>query len=221
MPRGTPIGINVGERFATNSGIAKVVKVVSPRVAKAKTGSARKRYKIKFVATGYKILTTGESLRKGYVVDPFYRSVQGIGFFGEGSHKRSDGRKSTKLYNLWSGMLSRCYDTTNKYYQHVTVHPRWHCYQNFCDDITSMPNWNRKGYELDKDILQQGSNIYGPDTCCFIPRDLNRAVIHVADFETWKRRRADEISNLLDDYQTEISPEAATGIRRIVKSLRG
>ena len=34
-------------------------------------------------------------------------------------------------------------------------------------------NGYKEGYSLDKDILVKGNKIYSPETCCFVPQDVN------------------------------------------------
>lgn len=33
-----------------------------------------------------------------------------------------------------------------------------------------------KGYALDKDILIKGNKVYSPETCCFVPYEINTLV---------------------------------------------
>lgn len=82
-------------------------------------------------------------------------------------------------------MMGRCY--SEKFheqfpsYKDVTVCERWHCFQNFCEDIKNLhgyDNWiNNSGYELDKDTLCEKMNIkpkiYSPETCMFISKNNN------------------------------------------------
>ena len=83
--------------------------------------------------------------------------------------------EGTVVYSIWSGMLRRCYSDIElrkkPSYIGVTVCDEWHSLSNFkkwFDD-----NYV-EGYQLDKDILANGtSKVYSPDTCCFIPAQLN------------------------------------------------
>jgi hypothetical protein len=34
-----------------------------------------------------------------------------------------------------------------------------------------------EGWHLDKDILVKGSKLYSPETCCFVPEEINSALI--------------------------------------------
>ena len=75
-------------------------------------------------------------------------------------------------------MFFRCYDTKNikRYptYQDVSVCEEWHNYQNFAKWFEE--NYNpevMEGWHLDKDIIVKGNKIYSPETCCFVPSDIN------------------------------------------------
>lgn len=79
-------------------------------------------------------------------------------------------------------MLKRCYDKNWKQkhptYKDCTVCDEWHNFQNFAQ-------WYEENYyeipgeimQLDKDILIKGNKVYSPDTCCFVPGDINSLFI--------------------------------------------
>jgi hypothetical protein len=101
-------------------------------------------------------------------------SVYGIGYIGIGTYKRHIGTKGTKEYKTWQGMLERCYSDKlqAKYptYQGCSVDKRWHNFQVFAKWFE---NNYVGGWELDKDILIKGNKIYSPETCCFVPHEVN------------------------------------------------
>jgi hypothetical protein len=82
--------------------------------------------------------------------------------------------KKPKLIQAWQGMLERCYcskrGTRTPTYAGCTVDPRWH-------RLSGFKTWfdlnYREGYHLDKDVLEFGNKIYGPDTCAFVPHYVN------------------------------------------------
>lgn len=89
-----------------------------------------------------------------------------------------DGKKVTKKsYSVWRGMLDRCYDEKfqDQYpsYKGCFVCNEWLFYSNF--EIWYNKNIPDKvnRWELDKDILIQGNKEYSPDTCCFVPQEIN------------------------------------------------
>lgn len=102
------------------------------------------------------------------------------GIKGEEVCKIVDGvRWDSKEYKLWESMLARVLkssDSKNPSYQKITVCGDWYYYsrfkswatENMPDDMTNM--------SLDKDLRGMGRGIYSPETCMFIPKDLNSAI---------------------------------------------
>jgi hypothetical protein len=91
--------------------------------------------------------------------------------------------KQTREYRLWCSMINRVYNKKqlrkHPAYRRCKVCERWLAFANFLEDLTNIPNYdiwlNREDYDLDKDMLQQGKQfkVYSPETCVFIPRNLN------------------------------------------------
>lgn len=129
-------------------------------------------------SNGYIVTTTYELFNNGKVRNVYDPSVFGVGYLGEGEYKTSINKITTLQYIKWTGMLMRCYN--NKYqlknptYVGCSVIDKWHNFQNFA-------KWFDENYyeiegqrmELDKDILVKGNKIYSPDTCVFVPNDIN------------------------------------------------
>lgn len=129
---------------------------------------------------GHEFVSQGGNLERGTLKNPYHKSVVGIGFVGVGRFKPSVNNKMTEEYDRWGSMLKRCYCPINlrRYpsYAGCTVDPRWHNFQAFSEWLTSQPNWQMDGYELDKDALIQGNKIYGPDYCALVPKKINIAL---------------------------------------------
>ena len=122
------------------------------------------------------------SIIKGNVKNPYHPSVFGIGYLGEGRHLSKKDKKIAKSYNTWSSMLERGYDTSfnkkNPSYVNCLVNEEWHNFQNFGDWFEQ--NWKPymdRSWELDKDILIKNNKIYSPETCCFVPKEINNLFI--------------------------------------------
>jgi len=71
-------------------------------------------------------------------------------------------------------MLKRCYCKdnliTNPTYKDCTVCDEWHLFSNFKSWMETQ-DWENK--ELDKDLLVYKNKAYSPETCCFVPREIN------------------------------------------------
>ena len=89
-----------------------------------------------------------------------------------------------RIYNLWFGMLRRCYDTNQherkrgKSYLGVTVCDRWLYLKNFVEDIQKLDGYFdwicSEDMSLDKDINSIGiTKLYSPQTCCFVTQKEN------------------------------------------------
>jgi hypothetical protein len=78
------------------------------------------------------------------------------------------------FYRKWSHMLQRCYSVNchkkQPTYVGCSVCPEWRYFSKFRIWM-ELQNW--KGMELDKDLLVKGNKVYGPDTCCFLPKTIN------------------------------------------------
>lgn len=138
------------------------------------------RVRVKFNdAHGYEYIVYVNDLLRGHLRNPYSISAYGYGYFGDGPYLSSINGTATPEYTVWYSMLERCYNparrTTNAAYVNSTVCPEWHNFQNFahwyCDT-----GYYAIGYELDKDLLYPGNNLYSPDTCCMIPSKINTII---------------------------------------------
>lgn len=79
---------------------------------------------------------------------------------------------------VWIDMIRRCYtkDMQDKFpsYKGCTVCEEWKLFSAFKKWFN---NHYIEGWQLDKDILVKGNKIYSPQTCCFVPNDINTVLI--------------------------------------------
>ena len=91
------------------------------------------------------------------------------------------GESKTKPYVLWREMLRRCYVDSIKErtpnYKECTVDVQFHKYSYFQDWCNKQIGFNNEGWQLDKDILVKGNKLYSPETCCFVPKEINCLII--------------------------------------------
>ncbi len=149
---------------------------------------------IRFENTGTITKVGYQWVRAGSCIDPYARTVAGIGFIGEGPYratiKDENGKRArSPAYTLWANMIQRCYvDPANgkhPTYKTCIVHEDWHNFQTFCNDIKQLDGYGMwvsyhagmgtEKIELDKDILCRDAKakIYGPNTCQFVTKTDN------------------------------------------------
>ena len=158
----------VGTSYKTNSsGICEIVDYVTS-----------KEIYVKFLDYGNVVKCDLSNLRNGNVLNPLHPTFKGVGFLGLGDYKFTD----FGLGSLWRSMLLRCnlstYDNRYSTYNDVTVCKEWYDFQNlakWCVDQKGFNCVDTKGrkFQLDKDLLIEGSKIYSPETCCFVPNEIN------------------------------------------------
>lgn len=118
------------------------------------------------------------NLKKGAFENPWHPTIAGVGYFGFGEYKKASTKVDRNAYRRWTNMIKRCYDERElkkrPSYEKVTVCEEWHNFQNFA-------KWYEDNYyevedeqmDLDKDILLKGNTVYSPETCCFVPHNIN------------------------------------------------
>lgn len=116
----------------------------------------------------------------GGIKNRYKPSVHGVGFLGIGEKSTRKDGKPTRAYEVWGGMLSRCYSEVehkrHPTYKDCTVADEWHNYQNFAEWYEGS-DYGSMGYDVDKDILVTGNRVYSPETCCLIPPEINTAFV--------------------------------------------
>lgn len=99
--------------------------------------------------------------------------VYGIGI-NDADFIVNEGGKQVTSYHVWADILYRCHTAKG----HLDCPAYTDCY--ICEEwkrYSSFKKWFDEnyveGYQLDKDILVKGNRVYSPDTCCFVPNDIN------------------------------------------------
>lgn len=158
----------VGEKWVTNEGYD--VLITEYFNARNCTIQFKSGFILKTVDYG--------NIKKGTIRNPYHPSVYGVGYIGEGIYLSKVGGKVTKIYHTWNSMLGRCYSSKcqekQPTYIGCSVDERWHNFQVFAEWFE---NNYKEGFELDKDILIRDNKVYSPETCCFIPKEINTLLL--------------------------------------------
>lgn len=137
--------------------------------------------KVKWLdSSGYEMLTQSARLKTGKLKSPFTPTVMGVGYLGVGDYKVKKEGVLTKEYMLWNSILNRCYNpkvlAVRSTYTDKRVCESWHNFQTFADWAVSQNGFGTVGWHLDKDLLLKGNKVYSPETCCFVPSEVNAAL---------------------------------------------
>lgn len=107
-------------------------------------------------------------------------------------------------YTVWRAMTQRTkpnYWLSHKHYTGTTcseLFSNWDSYKGWYDNQFSSGFTDDEGkpFELDKDLLSDGSRHYSEHTCCFLPRAINIGL----------RNKSDKLVELLEQYKDRIEP---------------
>jgi len=80
------------------------------------------------------------------------------------------------IYRAWKSMLTRCFGGRADY-SDCDICTDWLTFSNFYNWAVKRENGFKESYQLDKDILVKGNKVYSPDTCCFVPREINDMLV--------------------------------------------
>lgn len=92
--------------------------------------------------------------------------------------KRCHQRDVHRGFSYWHDMIRRTSAVDrvkNSSYANTTVCDEWSDFESFSEWFVGQPKL--PGWVLDKDLLSSGGKIYSPETCCFIPREINQMLV--------------------------------------------
>ena len=160
--------------------VGKVCKSLNSGNFKVLKYNDAKNVEIQFLKTGFETVATLGNIRKGLIKDPYSPSVYGVGIVGTKYLSAVNG-VLTKEYELWSGMLKRCYSDFSKKKQPTyigcVVSNKFKSYEYFYEWCHNQIGFGIDGWQLDKDLLIKGNKVYSESTCVFIPREINQTLV--------------------------------------------
>jgi len=139
---------------------------------------------VRFVKTGFETKTTKQQIINGKVRDRFLPSVYGVGIIGNEVTKING--KHTMEYDIWGNMLERCYnsDFHERHPTYISCEASdgfkiFKCFKEWCQNQIGFNCFSDESnpFVLDKDILIKGNKVYSPETCCFVPPEINSLLV--------------------------------------------
>lgn len=161
----------IGTVLKNTKGLEYVILDYVKVPAKHKCGHVRMG-KVKFLISGYEKLCELKEIKSGAIKDLLHKGIANVGYIGVGVYTSKG--DNVKCYQTWSDMIKRCYSQkdkeTERHYRDVIVCDEWHNYQNFAEWFY---NHYTDGFVLDKDLSNLNKRCYSPETCTFVPVEVN------------------------------------------------
>ena len=118
----------------------------------------------------------------------------------------SSDRRAYHFYDAWRQTLNRCYVSDNKNYTDVAVCDAWLVLSNFKEWYDQQ--YYVEGWHLDKDILVPKNRIYSPETCRFVPKEVNSLL---TGYNKSKRSEAIGVDFLKSKYRARVTTYKESG----------
>jgi len=131
--------------------------------------------------------STDKNIKNGSVRSKNIPMVCGIGYVGYGNYVTKIKGCRTPAYEVWRGIIRRCYDTTCDSYpkwggSSIDVAVEWHNFQNFAlwfyTERSKLPEDIPTKYSVDKDL--KGGKCYSEENCTLLPYKLNSFIQNCA-----------------------------------------
>lgn len=119
------------------------------------------KVRIRFSRTGYECYSSYNHIQNKEVKDYFHRGKYGA--------CKGCSHTDREAYKTWSNMIYRC--NNSKGYSSASICDEWLDFSVFLSWYDAQ--YKESHWHLDKDILSNGQGIYSPQTCCFLPPQIN------------------------------------------------
>lgn len=130
-------------------------------------------------------------------------------------------------HKTWYQMMTRCYKNGGiKSYKDVTVCDKWHNYMDFRTwYLQNCDLDNPQNFALDKDLFGSEYKVYSPETCCFLPQEINSALKGLKRYEKnniteTSAKTIYHLSLLLDKYNEYLADKVKEKLSCIVSEYR-
>ena len=160
--------------------VGKICKSKSSGDFKIVKYNDNRNVEVQFLTTGFETSVRLVQVKSGKVKDPYLPSVYGVGMSGT-KYPPSINGVLTKEYDLWKGVLRRCYSDDFKKkqptYEGCEVSDKFKNYEYFYDWCHKQIGFGNQGWQLDKDLLVKGNKVYSEDSCVFLPQEINSLLV--------------------------------------------
>lgn len=137
-----------------------------------------RKARVLFLNTGNEDIFRPINVKDGSIVDKFQPIIGRVGFLGKGKYNSKSKVSGVLVYNVWSGMINRCYTESDWRFpvyggRNVRVVNEWFNFQNFAEWYVSERSKLSEDveYQLDKDLKDEF--LYSDKSCLLIPKNLN------------------------------------------------